>query len=127
MSATEVIEVKLRGLPNGESRGSVTVQRWSKNERVSRAMKGLLLVWISALVILCVPGLHIVAIPLALFVAPLVFFIRYRTQSVVTGGSGRCPECSEAVALMRAKDDWPLFDICSSCNKHIKVERVSSS
>jgi len=127
MSASEVIEVKLRGLPNGESRGSVTVERWTKNERVSRAIKGLLLVWVSAFAILCVPGLHIVAIPLALFVAPLVFFVRYRTKSVVTGGSGQCPECSGPVTLMRNKEEWPIFDICSRCNKHIKVERAQAS
>jgi len=127
MSVTEVIEVKLRGLPNGESRGSITVERWSTNECMRRAMKGLLLVWASALVILCVPGLHIVAIPLALFVAPLVFFIRYRTRSVVIGGSGQCPECSESVTLMRNKEEWPIFDICSRCNKHIKVERAQAS
>ena len=124
MGATETIEVKLTGLPSGESRGSVTVKRWSRNERVGRAATGLTLVWLCGLGILFVPCLHIVAIPLILFVGPILFFVRYRTLSVITGGSGVCPECATAVVLNRAKEEWPIFDICSSCEKHIKINRL---
>lgn len=123
MSATETIDVRLRGLPNGESRGTLTIERWAKGERLRRAVTGLLGVWACALGILFVPGAHIVSIPLFFLVAPLLFFVRCRTESVVTGGSGVCPECGAPFTIVRAKEQWPLFDICTGCKKHVKIER----
>jgi len=124
MSTHETIAVRLRGLPNGESRGTVRVERWERSERLRRAVTALTLIWVSSGALLFVPGVHIAAIPLFLFVGPLAFFMRYRTVSVVTGGGGECPECSAQLSIMSAQEEWPLFDICKSCSKHVKIERV---
>ena len=124
MSTRETVEVRCRGLSHGESRGTVTIERWARGERFQRGLKGLGAAWLAAVLAIFIPGLHFILVPSLLLVGPIVFFLKKRTASLVMGGSGICPECGESFTIVKTKDDWPFLDICEKCRKHVRIERI---
>ena len=123
----ETIEVRVRGFGGGESRATLTVERYEKGERVRRGFVGLGWSWLAAAGAIFIPGLHFILVPVLLLAGPIIFLVRSRRASAVTGGSGSCPECGATFSIVRGREEWPLLEICDACRRHLRIERITGS
>ncbi|MBN8550439.1 MAG: hypothetical protein J0M12_14085 [Deltaproteobacteria bacterium] len=119
-----VTNVRILGKPDKESSGTVHIKHWTPQERLLRALKTFAIWFFIALLSVFIPILHFVLVPLALLLAFIFSFMAYGQSSVVLGGSGSCPFCSARLDIVRKPDRWPLDDICSSCSRHVRIEKA---
>lgn len=103
----------------------VFVKSWSKGEIAKRAFKAWGFWWLLAAVSIFIPLLHFVLVPLFLLiglVAPLLVSVQ---KTVVLGGQGTCPFCSETFEIIKCSDRWPLHDVCGACRRHVTIEKCA--
>lgn len=106
------------------SAGEVSILTWTKRERTARAVKSLAGVWALAAFSILVPVLHFFLVPGFLLAGPLLATFLYRQHSTVSGGNGTCPACGKPFEIVKARDEWPLRDICNACHEHVRIEKA---
>ena len=103
--------------------GSVQIERWSRPLRMKRALKaGGTSVGI-ALFCVILPVIHFVLVPVFLLAAPLVGGWIFGLESLVIGGQATCPCCGGDFKVARARERFPLRDVCATCHQGVRIER----
>jgi hypothetical protein len=62
-------------------------------------------------------------VPGLLLAGPIGAWLISGQESVVLGGKGSCPDCEKELTLSRAWDQWPISDLCPSCQHRLKIEK----
>lgn len=123
MDTIQELSVKV-ALPDGRSSlGQVKVQHWDQAARLRRALVTLAKCWGAALLAVAIPLAHFVLVP-GLFLAGIILALRaHGTESMVLGGEAVCPNCGEALPIVKQADAWPLTDLCAKCQKSVSVTK----
>lgn len=110
--------------PAGKAGNGVAyIHEWKSGERKWRALKTLVIVWGLAILAIFIPIAHFFLVPLLLILGPILAASAYGQRSVILGGEGTCPQCGKPVEIVRAKDAWPLQDICSDCGQNVIIQK----
>ncbi len=102
--------------------GEVRFQSWDRRARLGRAALAWAAFWGVALVSVVIPVLHFLLVPGFLIAGPIAAFRRWRQQSGILGGEGKCPKCGVRMFIEAHPDEWPLFDICGACRASVRIE-----
>lgn len=123
-SASTVL-VTLRARDGRKTAGVVAIRRRSPRERWTRALAAGAALASIGVAAIALPLVHLVAPPLLWLAALLVFVRRLGEREVVTDGGGPCPACAAPVAVEAGvRPEWPAVALCSSCRRHIGIERA---
>jgi len=107
-------------------KGNVSVESWEKPERLRRAIKTLGLGWGLAFISIFLPGAHFFLVPGFFVGGPVAAYLVSRQRSVVLGGEGICPNCGAKLIIVRGPVQWPLEDVCTQCQNHVRIEEDTS-
>lgn len=114
--------VKITGNSGNTSQGEIYIQKWNQGERMRRALMWGAIFWAIAIFCVLIPILHFVLVPTFLILGPIMGYRAYKQESVVLGGIGTCPRCHKELPIEKAKADWPISDLCTSCHNSVKIE-----
>ncbi len=109
--------------------GSATVYRQTldKSQRRARAIKGLLICWLLALLSLPILFFHFFLVPMFLAAGLVLFALRMREEHLVLGAVVTCPACGEPSKLGRQAEEWPLGMSCGPCGKQLELSVAANS
>ena len=112
----------LTGYGGTPTQGTVTVQEFSRAERVRRALGGLGKWWGIALASVFIPVAHFLLVPSFLLFGMWQFLLRFRTTSLAINAHGTCPDCRTEQALELAVQ-WrvPQPVTCRSCHRGLRL------
>lgn len=112
----------LSGYTGPPTQGTVTVQEYSREERVRRAFVGLGKWWGVALLSVFIPVAHFLLVPSFLLYGVFQFFQRLGTSSLATNAHGTCPDCHTQQTLELAVR-WrvPQPVTCRSCHRGLRL------
>ena len=118
--------VEILGDSGGQSRGDIYLQRWDRRDRMVRALQYFGACWGLAIFCIALPILHFFLVPGLLIAGPLLGFYIFDQASVVLGGFGKCPKCSEELKIERGPEKFPMKDVCSRCYENVRVQPFAS-
>jgi len=102
--------------------GSLTVNIYSKEERLKRAVKLLLLCWLLALASVPILIAHFILVPGFLLAGPILAYRRYHVMESVEGAHGKCPTCLKDIDLpLDAGQRLPMWTYCPPSNDPIQL------
>jgi hypothetical protein len=112
----------LTGYGGAPTEGTVTVQEFSRKERVRRALGGLGKWWGIALGSVFIPVAHFLLVPSFLLYGIWQFVQRLGTMSLATDAHGICPDCHAEQALELATR-WrvPQPVTCRNCHRGLRL------
>ncbi len=112
----------LTGYGGAPTAGTVTVQEFSRDERVRRALWGLGKWWGIALLSVFIPVAHFILVPSFLLYGVWQFAQRLGTTSLATTARGTCPDCHTEQALELATR-WrvPQPVTCRNCHRGLRL------
>ncbi len=131
MSATEpphLVAVKLAIMDSERppTSAEVSLVELSQADRVTRALKRLLIFWgLAPLVFISfVPIVHLLGTLALLVLGPILSFVAYRTTVLIAGGSIDCPKCTRGTAVKEHTPGWPARMFCSHCGTTFYASRA---
>ena len=113
----EALEVKVSGRDLEPTLGTIYRKHLSLRERRKRALKGLALCWLLALLSLPIMFFHFVLVPTFLIAGLVLFKLKMGEETLVLGGIIPCPACGESCRVSAQAEQWPMGINCASCGK----------
>lgn len=112
----------LSGYTGRPTRGTVTIQEFSRDERVRRALLGLATWWGIALLSVLIPVAHFILVPSFLLYGVWQFAQRLGTSSRAIDARGTCPDCHTEQPLELAPR-WrvPQPVTCRACQRGLQL------
>lgn len=108
-------------IEGAETEGSVVLSRFSPGRRRRNAVKVAALILFAGIALIFVPIVHFIC-PLFLLAAPAAAVWQHSIRGRISGGSGRCPGCGEAVPVSSGRKLDPRFyEFCPHCKRMIEV------
>jgi hypothetical protein len=112
----------LTGYSGAPTEGTVTVQEFSREERVRRALGGLGKWWAIALGSVLIPVAHFLLVPSFLLYGIWQFVQRLGTTSLATEAHGICPDCHTEQALeLATRWQVPQPVTCRNCHRGLRL------
>ena len=112
----------LSGYSGQPTHGTVTVQQFSREERVRRALGGLGKWWGVALASVFIPVAHFLLVPSFLLYGIWQFVQRFGTASLAINAHGTCPDCHvEQTLELAARWQSPQPVTCRSCHRGLRL------
>lgn len=112
----------LTGYGAAPTQGTVTVQEFSKDERVRRALGGLGKWWGIALLSVFIPVAHFILVPSFLLYGIWQFAQRLGTTSRAIDARGVCPDChAEQTLELAVRWRVPQPVTCRSCHRGLRL------
>jgi hypothetical protein len=111
----------------GEARGggSLTIHLFSANERRRRALKTLAICLVALVVGACIPGAHIILVPVIIFVSPWLVYRAWKVTSEISSVDARCAQCQGELTRLTTAERYPIFESCLSCRRENRLQPVS--
>jgi hypothetical protein len=102
---------------------AVSLVRYDRNQRMTRALLALLACWGLAAVTILIPVLHLVLVPAFFLAGPFFAWRRLHEEATVTLIRGACPACGQPIEH-RGSEPWkPLLRLdCEHCHRRIVLE-----
>ncbi len=113
----EALEVEVSGRDLKPTRGTIYRKQLSLRDRRKRALKGLALCWLLALLSLPIMFFHFVLVPTFLITGLVLFKLKMGEETLVLGGIIPCPACEESCRVSPQAEQWPMGINCGSCGK----------
>ena len=115
---SQVRAFTLSGYNGPPTTGTVTVQQFSKDERVRRALGGLGKWWAIALGSVFIPVAHFLLVPSFLLYGIWQFAQRFGTTNLAINAHGMCPDChTEQTLELAAPWRVPQPVTCRNCHR----------
>ena len=122
MADIETRSIRIANSQGAAESGALTVNIYSKSERLKRAGKILGICWGLALVTLFIPLAHFILVPSFLLAGPIMAFMRYRVLESVEAAQGKCPTCKQDISLpLDAGQRLPMWTYCPPSNDPIQL------
>lgn len=119
MGVAQPVTITLQDSARAPSSGVVQVTPLSLGQRLFRAGKTLLLLWLVALACAPLPGLHFVLVP-GFFVSGLVVAVlKVRAVVRVDERAVPCPKCGTLVPVEAGTVGWPARLLCPECSARL--------
>ena len=118
---TNALIVIFNGSKGKNNEGILLIKNFSQTERIKRTFKtgGM---WLGITIVgVFIPVLHILIVPLGLIATIIGSIYSYKKRSIITSGSGICPECNKKVEIFEKDLDLPFFEMCSNCKAQLRV------
>jgi hypothetical protein len=118
-----VMEMRLRGYGSTTREATVRVMSFDRPVRLRRALSGLVLAWLLALVCILIPVAHFFLVPGFLGYGAYLFASRWRTSISVMQAFGICPDCDTSEELEIAENWNPPHRVtCNGCQRSLVLE-----
>ncbi len=113
----------------GESKGTgtLTIHHFSSRERRLRALKVGAICLGTLVVCACIPGAHIILVPLWLVAAPFIIVRALRVQCLISAINARCVRCQGELSNTNSKERYPIFETCKACHRENRLVQTSQS
>jgi hypothetical protein len=118
------IPVVVTSHSGNRSAGTMRLRAWDKKELSQRATKIWAGAWGLAAFSVILPLVHFFLVPAFLIAGPVAAWIVSTQKSSLLGGESTCPDCGAKLPLSVAADQWPIRELCSACQRELKVEKV---
>jgi hypothetical protein len=112
----------LTGYSTTPTTATVTIRFFDRQERVRRAIKGLLTFWAVALGCIFIPVAHFLLVPGFGLYGIYTFFERLNADQIVLNAEGTCPDCGKAQKL-DTTGRWrvPRTVPCRYCQRALRI------
>jgi len=118
-----VLEMRLRGYGSTTRDATVRVVSFGRSVRLRRALSGLVLAWLLAVVCIFIPVAHFFLVPGFLGLGAYLFASRWRTSSSVMRAFGTCPDCDASQDFQMAGNWNPPHRVtCNGCQRSLVLE-----
>ncbi len=97
------------------------VASFDRPARVRRAFLGLGSYWGAMVVSVFIPIAHFVLVPSFFGIGIWQFFRRLKTQELVRGAHGRCPDCGTEQDFELGSRRFPQSVTCGSCHRGLTL------
>lgn len=122
MTTAETRKIRIENNGGESAAGVLHMKRFSKKERVIRALQGLGLMWALAIATAFIPLAHFVLVPGFLIAGPVMAILRYRVTESAVNATGECPTCHQAVTIpLEPSARLPLWTYCPASNDPIQL------
>jgi hypothetical protein len=112
----------LTGYSGQPTQGTATVQEFSRDERLRRALGGLGKWWGVALLSVFIPVAHFILVPSFLLYGIWQFAQRLGTASLAINAHGICPDChTEQTLELATRWRVPQPVTCRSCHRGLRL------
>lgn len=109
---------------DSQGTGTVTVRYFSGPERRLRGLKIAAICLGILVVCACIPGAHIILVPLWLVAAPFIIIRAWRVPCLISAVDARCAKCQGELSTTTSKERYPIFETCKECHRENRlVER----
>jgi len=123
----ETLELRLAltGYGRTPSTAVVTLQRFSRPERLRRAAKGAGAAWGAALASVFIPVAHFVLVPTFVALGAFLAWTRARADIVVAQAHGACPDCGVEQDLdVPGRWSLPYRVACRACHRALTLREM---
>ncbi len=110
----------------GDARGSgsLTIRTFTPKERRQRTLKTLGFCLVALVVGACIPGAHIILVPLVILVSPWLVYRSWKVTSTIASIDARCAQCQGELTRLTSSERYPLFENCLSCHRENRLSIV---
>ncbi len=117
-----VFEMTLRGYGSNTCDAVVRVVSFGPSVRLRRALTGLGVAWVLAIVCLFIPIAHFFLVPGVLAFGAYLFVSRWRVRSSVKQAHGICPDCDARQEFQIGNWSPPHRVTCNACQRSLVLE-----
>ena len=119
---TRIQRITLNGYRGAPTAGTVTIQEFSREQRVRRGLAALGKWWGFGLVSVLVPVAHFVLVPFFFFYGVWQLYQALGTAELVADAHGTCPDCGVEQPLELASR-WhaPQGVRCKACQRGLRL------
>ena len=123
-----VFEMKLRGYSSNTRDAVVRVVSFGPPARLRRALTGLGVAWVLAIVCVFIPIAHFFLVPGFLGFGVYLFVSRWMVRSSVRQAHGTCPDC-DARQEFQITGNWspPHRVTCNDCQRSLVLESSANA
>lgn len=122
MSTTVQRTIRIENSENQSTSGKLHITTYSPQERMSRAIKILALLWAIAVATAFIPIAHFVLVPGFLIAGPIVAYRRYQMSEHPSSADGECPTCKQLSSIhLEPSDTLPMWTYCSASNDPVQL------
>ncbi len=122
MSTTIHRTIRIENADNQSNIGQLNITTYSPQERTSRAIKILALLWGLAIVTVFIPLAHFVLVPGFLIAGPIIAYKRYQMAEHPSSANGECPTCKQPSSIhLEPSDTLPMWTYCSANNDPVQL------
>jgi hypothetical protein len=107
----------------GESKGvgSLSIHYFSPRERQLRALKTGAVCFAVLIVFACIPGAHIILVPVWLLIAPFLLVRAWRVPCIISEMNACCAQCQGELTTTNDKERYPIFETCKGCHRENRL------
>ena len=106
---------------DGRGAGSLSIQTFSSKDRRRRALKTLAICLAALVVGACIPGAHIILVPLVIVVSPWLVRRTWKVTSAISSVDARCASCRGELTRLTTAERYPIFENCLSCRRENRL------
>jgi len=122
MSTTLYRTIQIENAEKESTVGQLHITSYSAQERTSRAIKMLALLWGLAIVTVFIPLAHFVLVPGFLIAGPIIAYKRYHMAEHPSSADGECPTCKQPSSIhLEPSDTLPMWTYCSANNDPVQL------
>jgi len=122
MSTTIHRSIRIENADNQSTIGQLHITTYSQQERTTRAIKMLALMWTFAIITVFIPLAHFVLVPGFLIAGPVIAYKRYQTAEHPSNADGECPTCKQPSSIhLEPSDTLPMWTYCSANNDPVQL------
>jgi len=124
MVTQEQHAVLIKGNSGAQTHGALTLSRYDRQARLTRALKILGICWLSAVgfFFTFIPAFHLLSALVLLILGPVLAYKRYNTAFINEKAQGKCPACTQAITVDFESDDLlPKWTYCPLCKAPIQI------
>lgn len=107
----------------GESHrdGTLKIREFSRNQRMRRAWKTFGVCLVVLVACACVPGAHLILVPLMALLTP--WFVRrtWKTPSAIEAIEVACAQCQGELTRLSSRECYPIFENCTVCRRENRI------
>ena len=127
MESQEISRQVVVSSGDSQSAGTLTIHYFSPRERFQRALKAGSVSLLALIVCACIPGAHIILVPICLLVAPIVIVRVWRVTSAISATQVKCARCHGELTKLATYERYPIYENCLSCQRENKIQLAATA
>lgn len=108
------------------AQGNISVHEFTQSERRARGLKTTLVCLCVLVAVACIPGAHIILVPLMLLLSPWLIYRAWRVPSEITQIEARCALCQGELTRLVSRERYPIYERCLACQRENRIVLASS-
>jgi hypothetical protein len=121
MSSQVVIRKVVVHCGEQQAQGNISVHEFSQRERRARGFKTTLVCLCVLVAVACIPGAHLVLVPLMLLLSPWLIYRTWRVPSEIAQIDARCARCQGELTRLVTREQYPFYERCLVCQRENRI------